>query len=203
MDPGFVCLNVHTAELCPPARLMSKRPHTSSGGRGSWGSRSGCWVSEVWRENEDKGQSLNYQQTSGGVGSEELVPRGPPTLYRTGRLCFSFQLGPPAPRTPSSMGSRASSAAIWRAGPGDSAWPRVTVWGTAGLSLQTGTEKRVLLSPLSQLCFKERPSDRSQTGKKYESVSRSVLSDSVRPRGLWPDRLLCPWDSPGKNTGVG
>ena len=24
-----------------------------------------------------------------------------------------------------------------------------------------------------------------------------------RPRGLWPTRLLCPWDSPGKNTGVG
>ena len=21
--------------------------------------------------------------------------------------------------------------------------------------------------------------------------------------GLWPARLLCPWDSPGKNTGVG
>ena len=23
------------------------------------------------------------------------------------------------------------------------------------------------------------------------------------PLGLWPDRLLCPWNSPGKNTGVG
>ena len=23
------------------------------------------------------------------------------------------------------------------------------------------------------------------------------------PHGLWPARLLCPWDSPGKNTGVG
>ena len=23
------------------------------------------------------------------------------------------------------------------------------------------------------------------------------------PRGLWPDRLLCPWDSPGKDSGVG
>ena len=30
-----------------------------------------------------------------------------------------------------------------------------------------------------------------------------VLSDSLRPHGLWPARLLCPWDSPGKNTGVG
>ena len=23
------------------------------------------------------------------------------------------------------------------------------------------------------------------------------------PHGLWSSRLLCPWDSPGKNTGVG
>ena len=25
----------------------------------------------------------------------------------------------------------------------------------------------------------------------------------VKPPGLWPTRLLCPWDSPSKNTGVG
>ena len=31
----------------------------------------------------------------------------------------------------------------------------------------------------------------------------SVVSDSLRPRGLQPTRLLRPWDSPGKNTGVG
>ena len=35
------------------------------------------------------------------------------------------------------------------------------------------------------------------------SVSRSVASHSLRPHGLQPARLLCPWDSPGKNTGVG
>ena len=29
------------------------------------------------------------------------------------------------------------------------------------------------------------------------------MSDSVRPRGLQPTRLLRPWDSPGKNPGVG
>ena len=33
--------------------------------------------------------------------------------------------------------------------------------------------------------------------------SRSAASDSLRPYGLQPARLLCPWDSPGKNTGVG
>ena len=30
-----------------------------------------------------------------------------------------------------------------------------------------------------------------------------VMSDSVRPYRQQPTRLLCPWDSPGKNTGVG
>ena len=29
------------------------------------------------------------------------------------------------------------------------------------------------------------------------------MSDSVRPQGWQPTRLPCPWDSPGKNTGVG
>ena len=33
--------------------------------------------------------------------------------------------------------------------------------------------------------------------------SHSVVSNSVRPHGLEPARLLCPWDSPGQNTGVG
>ena len=31
----------------------------------------------------------------------------------------------------------------------------------------------------------------------------SVVSDSVRPHRQQPTRLPCPWDSPGKNTGVG
>ena len=33
--------------------------------------------------------------------------------------------------------------------------------------------------------------------------SRSVVSNSLRPHGLQPTRLLCPWDFPGKSTGVG
>ena len=33
--------------------------------------------------------------------------------------------------------------------------------------------------------------------------SRSVVSDSPRPHGLQPTRLLHPWDFPGKSTGVG
>ena len=34
-------------------------------------------------------------------------------------------------------------------------------------------------------------------------LSRSVMSNSLWPHGLQPSRLLCPWDSPGQNTGVG
>ena len=33
--------------------------------------------------------------------------------------------------------------------------------------------------------------------------SLSVVSNSLQPHGLQLNRLLCPWDSPGKNTGVG
>ena len=29
------------------------------------------------------------------------------------------------------------------------------------------------------------------------------MSNSLRSHGLWPTRFLCPWDSPGKNVGVG
>ena len=34
-------------------------------------------------------------------------------------------------------------------------------------------------------------------------VSHSVLSDSLWSHGLYLTRLLCPWNSPSKNTGVG
>ena len=36
-----------------------------------------------------------------------------------------------------------------------------------------------------------------------ERESSSVVSKSLGPHGLYPDRLLCSWNSPGKNTGVG
>ena len=40
---------------------------------------------------------------------------------------------------------------------------------------------------------------------KFSSVqfNLSVICDSPRPHGLQPTRLLCPWDFPGKSTGVG
>ena len=35
------------------------------------------------------------------------------------------------------------------------------------------------------------------------AAAASVVSDSVRPHRWQPTRLCSPWDSPGKNTGVG
>ena len=34
-------------------------------------------------------------------------------------------------------------------------------------------------------------------------LSHSVVSDPSWPHGLKPTRLLCPWNSPGKNAGIG
>ena len=36
-----------------------------------------------------------------------------------------------------------------------------------------------------------------------EKLSHSVVSDSVQPQRWQPTRLPGPWDSSGKNTGVG
>ena len=30
-----------------------------------------------------------------------------------------------------------------------------------------------------------------------------IMSNSLQPRGLWSARLLCPWDSPGRNIREG
>ena len=38
---------------------------------------------------------------------------------------------------------------------------------------------------------------------KQPLAAASVVSDSVRPHRRQPTRLPSPWDSPGKNTGVG
>ena len=48
------------------------------------------------------------------------------------------------------------------------------------------------------------PQCHKQSGTTEQACSvASVMSDSLRPLGLKPTRLLCPWDFPGKNTGLG
>ena len=37
----------------------------------------------------------------------------------------------------------------------------------------------------------------------WESISHSVVFNSLQTHGLWPSRLLWPGNYPGKNTGVG
>ena len=37
----------------------------------------------------------------------------------------------------------------------------------------------------------------------YACSVTSVISNCLQPHGLWSTSLLCPWDFPGKNTGVG
>ena len=41
------------------------------------------------------------------------------------------------------------------------------------------------------------------TAHESEIESCSLLPESLQPYGLQPANLLCPWSSPGKNTGVG
>ena len=36
-----------------------------------------------------------------------------------------------------------------------------------------------------------------------DGESHLVVSDSLPPHGLSSARLICPWNSPGQNTGVG
>ena len=54
-------------------------------------------------------------------------------------------------------------------------------------------------------CKRERGRNRiKRKGAKGKGKgSHSVMSDSSRPHGLQPTRLLRPWDFPGKSTGMG
>ena len=70
-------------------------------------------------------------------------------------------------------------------------WGGLRKWGWIGFKCCTNTTQN-----FSLLCKAEKKS-------KSESVSHSVVSDSLGPQGLYLSRLLCPWNSPGKNTGEG
>ena len=60
------------------------------------------------------------------------------------------------------------------------------------------------------LCWRLRPpalkgnvsSAQNSLTKQVQLFSDSVVVHSLRPHGLSPTWLLCPWDSPGKDTGV-
>ena len=71
------------------------------------------------------------------------------------------------------------------------------VYGKGERDLYAGSTRFKKKYPASLLCII------SMKVKKSESVSCSVKSNALRPHGLEPARLLCPWNSPGKSTGVG
>ena len=55
-------------------------------------------------------------------------------------------------------------------------------------------------SILRSSIFKEQ---RLTNSEKKKSATCLVVSDSFQPPGLLPTRFLCPWNSPGRNIGVG
>ena len=69
------------------------------------------------------------------------------------------------------------------------------------VSLHLSTLSTLIIDYLA-IFFSDSVGFRYVWGYETESVSSSVVSNSLWPRGLQPTRLLCPWDSLGKNTGV-
>ena len=80
-----------------------------------------------------------------------------------------------------------------------------------GNSLPTGEEKCYQRPmPITGKCFRRKVkcAERTMGHLNYlwvvwACLVTSVVAESLRPQGLQPARLLCPWDSPGQNTGVG
>ena len=60
------------------------------------------------------------------------------------------------------------------------------------------------LSPASEPSFGSHGGRSNMEGQQNILLfSPSFVSNSLWSHGLYPTRLLCPWDFPGKNTGVG
>ena len=76
--------------------------------------------------------------------------------------------------------------------------------GGGGGQQRVSPSSLFLLLPSYQISANELcPSSQHTSFPVSVSVGHSVVSDSVWPHGLWPTRLLCPWNSPGTNTTVG
>ena len=72
-------------------------------------------------------------------------------------------------------------------------------------SLPCQLRKRLLIHPnlIVLNCHELCRSPGNEAIETHLMLSHSIVSDSLQTHGLQPTRLLCPWDSPGKNTGVG
>ena len=89
----------------------------------------------------------------------------------------------------------------WRSRRGER-WLLEAEASPAGVQTAVSSRVRPWWSPCVRLCCSSFLIRTSPKGSKCvcESLSRVWL---LQPRGLWPTRLLCPWDSPGKSTGEG
>ena len=67
-------------------------------------------------------------------------------------------------------------------------------WGCAVIVLNIGPKVRIILDDFNKLTY---------VFLLVMCVCNSVMSDSLRPYGLQPSRLLCPWAFQGKSTWVG
>ena len=76
-------------------------------------------------------------------------------------------------------------------------------WVTSALGFKWRDQEQVGIAQGPTWHNQAEPACTDKAATWSKSVSRSVLSDSLRPHGLQPSRLLCPWNSPGKNTTVG
>ena len=88
------------------------------------------------------------------------------------------------------------------------AWPLACPQPLHLLPPKPSTRVHDLPAPRLKSFHKELPLGHSSTRSSpgfplKESVSRSVMPNSLKPHGLQPSRLLCPWDFPGKDTGAG
>ena len=73
-------------------------------------------------------------------------------------------------------------------------------WATNSISIECffscwGTEAAHLLQELNTTNVVK--------GQELTCCVCSAMANSLGPHGLWPTRLLCPWDFPGKNAGAG
>ena len=84
-----------------------------------------------------------------------------------------------------------------------------SLWGRRRASGDQGADWSVQpLTPSvrrSPLCSPTPTTDAMKDSEDCSDLcaSCSVVSESLQPLWLQPTRLLCPWNSPGKNTGVG
>ena len=66
------------------------------------------------------------------------------------------------------------------------------------------TQPPCLQSPQEWLFFNSKTHNKNSLfQERVCMLGCSVMSDSLQPYGPQPARLLCPWDSPGKSSGVG